>query len=190
MPVISREVIFGKLGEVGMRSLQSAFEFARLRRDAYIEPVHWLAQMLRSDGTDLPLLADRLGFDRGRLTKDLERGLSGLRRAISSRLDFSRDLELSIERGWIVASLVFGAPRIRTGHLLLGLLEQTELKRLLIAISDQFPRSRRRRCWPRFRSSPAARAERWRQASRRQPHRSASALPPGGQGASTGSRPT
>ena len=64
MPVISREVIFGKLGEVGMRSLQSAFEFARLRRDAYLEPVHWLGQMLRAEGGDLPLLVDRLGLDR------------------------------------------------------------------------------------------------------------------------------
>ena len=138
MPVISREVIFGKLGEVGMRSLQSAFEFARLRRDAYLEPVHWLGQMLRAEGGDLPLLVDRLGLDRGQLTKDLERALTALRRADSSRLDFSRDLELAIERGWISASLLFGAARIRTGHVLHGMLEQPELKRLLHDLSGEF----------------------------------------------------
>jgi type VI secretion system protein VasG len=138
MPVISREVIFGKLGEVGMRSLQGAFEFARLRRDAYLEPVHWLAHTLRTEGADLPLLADRLGLDRGRLAKDLERSLAGLRRADSSRLDFSRDLELAIERGWISASLLFGDPRIRTGHVLHGMLEQPELKRLLHDLSGEF----------------------------------------------------
>lgn len=138
MPVISREVIFGKLGEVGMRSLQSSFEFARLRRDAYLEPVHWLGQMLRAEGGDLPLLVDRLGLDRGQLAKDLERALTALRRADSSRLDFSRDLELAIERGWISASLLFGAARIRTGHVLHGMLEQPELKRLLHDLSGEF----------------------------------------------------
>ena len=138
MPVISREVIFAKLGELGMRTLQSAFELASLRRDAYLEPVHWLAQILRTEGADLPLVADRLGLDRARLEKDLERGLAALRRAGSSRLDFSRDLELAIERGWISTSLLFGAARIRTGHVLHGMLEQPELKRLLHELSGEF----------------------------------------------------
>ena len=109
MPIISREVIFGKLGEVGMRSLQSAHDFAKRRGDAFLEPIHWLTLMLRSDGTDLPLVVDRLQLDRDRLLKDLEGGLSGLRRASSSRIDFSGELEKSIERGWISSSLLFGA---------------------------------------------------------------------------------
>ena len=138
MPVISREVIFAKLGEVGMKTLQSAFEFASRRRDAYIEPVHWLAQILRTDRTDLSLLVDRLALDRTDLAKDLDRALGTVRRTGSSRLDFSRDLELMIERGWISASLMFGASRIRTGHLLHGMLEQPELKRLLLEISPVF----------------------------------------------------
>jgi type VI secretion system protein VasG len=138
MPVISREVIFARLGELAMRTLQSAFELARLRRDAYLEPVHWLAQSLRTDGTDLPLLMGRLGLDRARLEQDLEAALGGVRRAGSSRLDFSRDLELAIERGWISASLLFGAARIRTGHVLHGMLEQPELKRLLHELSPEF----------------------------------------------------
>jgi type VI secretion system protein VasG len=138
MPVISREVIFGKLGEVGMKTLQSAFEFASLRRDAYIEPVHWLGQMVRTDGSDVALLVTNLGLDRAQLEKDLERALSGLRRGGSSRIDFSRDLEHMIERGWISASLMFGSSKIRTGHLVHGMLEQAELRRLLYDISGVF----------------------------------------------------
>lgn len=138
MPVVSREVIFAKLGPLGMSTLQGAFELASLRRDAYLEPVHWLSQIMRTDSTDLPLLADRLGLDRARLAKDLDQGLNNLRRGGSSRLDFSRDLELAIERGWISASLMFGAGRIRTGHVLHGMLEQAELKRLLHDLSPEF----------------------------------------------------
>ena len=138
MPVISREIIFGKLGDVGMRSLKGAHEFAKQRGDAFLEPVHWVTLMLRADGTDLPLMVDRLQLDRDRLLKDLERGLSGLRRASSSRIDFSGELEKAIERGWISASLLFGAAHIRTGHVLHGMLEEAGLKRLLHDLSGEF----------------------------------------------------
>jgi type VI secretion system protein VasG len=138
MPAITRDVVFGKLGGVGMKTLQSAFEFARMRGDAYIEPIHWLALWLRTDNSDVPLILDRLQVSRETLLKDVERALEALHRSRSSRLDFSRDLELVIERGWISASLMFGGAKIRTGHMLHGMLENSELRRLLTDISTVF----------------------------------------------------
>jgi len=135
MPAITRDVVFGKLGSVGMKTLQGAFEFARLRGDAYIEPIHWLSLWLRTDGSDVPSLLTRLDIAREPLLRDVEQGLEKLRRSRSSRLDFSRDLELVIERGWISASLLFGMGKIRTGHLFHGMLDQAELRRLLTDIS-------------------------------------------------------
>jgi type VI secretion system protein VasG len=121
-----------------MKTLQGAFEFARQRGDAYIEPVHWMALWLRTEGSDVPLILDRLGIPLARVLADLGPALEALRRSRSSRLDFSRDLELVIERGWISTSLLFGAGRIRTGHLLYGMAEQPELKRLLYDLSASF----------------------------------------------------
>src|SRR5215203_4498683 len=118
MATITRDVAFGKLGGLSMSTLQSAYELARMRGDGYIEPIHWLAIWMRTDGCDVPLALDRLGVGREELVAGVQRALEGLRRARSSRLDFSRDLELAIERGWISASLVFGSARIRTAHLL------------------------------------------------------------------------
>jgi len=138
MPTITRDVVFAKLGSVAMKSLQGAHEFAKTRGDGYIEPVHWLAIWLRDNESDVPLILDRLGVQREDLLADLQRALENLRRARSSRLDFSRDLELAIERGWISTSLVFGEIHVRTGHLLHGMLDQPELKRLLVEISRVF----------------------------------------------------
>ena len=135
MAVISREVIFDKLGETAMRTLRSAFELARARGDAWLEPTHWLALILRTDGSDLSLALPRAGIDRDRVLAELEEALARQRRGAGSRLDFSRDLELSIERGWLSASLMFGAGRIRTAHLLHGMLDQAELRRLLWEIA-------------------------------------------------------
>jgi type VI secretion system protein VasG len=138
MPTINPDIIFAKLGPAAMGSLQRAHEFAKERGDGYIEPVHWLAIWLRDSEGDVPLVLDRLGVQREGLLSDVQRALEKLRRARSSRLDFSRELELAIERGWVSTSLVFGDNRIRTGHLLHGMLEQPELKRLLIEISRDF----------------------------------------------------
>jgi type VI secretion system protein VasG len=140
MPAITRDVVFGKLGETSMKTLQGAFAFARLRGDAYIEPVHWVLQWLRDDGSDVVLILDRLGLARSAVTQELERFLGGLHRSRSSRLDFSGDLELMVERGWISTSLLFGASRMRTGHLLHALATHSELRRLLL---DMAPGLRR-----------------------------------------------
>ena len=138
MTTITRELFFGRLGHVALKTLQDAFEFARMRGDGYIEPIHWLSIWLRTDGSDVPLILDRLGIARDALFADVNSALERLRRARSSRLDFSRDLELTIERGWISASLVFGGSRIRTGHLLHGMIEEPLLLRLLADISATF----------------------------------------------------
>ncbi|WP_207478246.1 type VI secretion system ATPase TssH [Arenibaculum pallidiluteum] len=138
MATISREAVFGRLGNLSMKSLQDAFEFARLRGDGYIEPLHWLALWLRTGTSDASLMLDRLGLPRGTLQTHVDEALQRLHGGRSSRLDFSRDLEHLIERGWISASLLFGSARIRSGHLLHGMLDDPQLRRLAVDISPFF----------------------------------------------------
>jgi ATP-dependent Clp protease ATP-binding subunit ClpA len=53
LAMISREVIAGKLGDLAMRALESAFGLASARRDGYLEPHHWLLQILHQPDSDL-----------------------------------------------------------------------------------------------------------------------------------------
>ena len=140
MAMISREVIAGKLGDVAMRALESGFELASVRRDGYVEPHHWLLQILHQPDSDLVRILGAFGIDPGRVGKDLTAALDRQRRGGSDRVNFSSHLDLMIERGWIAASLVFGATRIRTGHLLYGMLDEAELRRLLHDLSGEFRR--------------------------------------------------
>lgn len=140
MTIITRDTVFGRLGEFSMKSLQGAFEFATLRGDTYIEPVHWLDRWLRTEDSDASLILERLQVPHDALLKDIEAALSSMVRERSSRLDFSRELELVMERGWISASLLFGQSRIRTGHLLHGIIEDTRLRRLACDISPLLKR--------------------------------------------------
>ena len=135
---IRRDAVYTKLDPVPFRALESAFQLARTRGDAYVELAHWLNQILMQPDSDLHRIVAAFGIDHARLAADMSRTLERIRKGGSAMLDFSEHVDRAIERGWIVASLVFGAGRIRTGHLLLGLLDETELTRLLVAISEQF----------------------------------------------------
>ena len=106
----------------------------------------------------------------------MSRTLERIRKGGTAMLDFSEHVDRAIERGWIVASLVFGAGRIRTGHLVLGMLDETELTRLLLAISDAVPQARRRTAGPRPRTR-SSRARPKAQTARSRWRRPAPALP-------------
>jgi type VI secretion system protein VasG len=47
-------------------------------------------------------------------------------------------VENAVERGWVYATLMFGESRVRTGHLMVGILQTPTLRNTLLAISRQF----------------------------------------------------
>ena len=135
---IRREVVYTKLDPLPYRALQSAFELARARGNAYVELAHWLNQTLMLPDSDLHRIVAAFGIDLARLSADLNRALERIRKGGTDLPDFSDHVDRAIERGWIVASLAFGAGRIRTGHLILGILDEGDLARVLLALSDLF----------------------------------------------------
>ncbi|WP_222611085.1 type VI secretion system ATPase TssH [Undibacterium curvum] len=140
MTTISRRVLFGKLGLIPFKALESAAAFAKLRGNPYIEIAHWLHQLWQLPNSDLHCMAAHWKFDAAQLEKELIYALSKFPDGASHISDFSAHLDLAVERGWIFASLNVAEPRIRTAWLLLAMLEQAELRKLLLNISIQFQR--------------------------------------------------
>ncbi|MET3109123.1 type VI secretion system protein VasG [Oxalobacteraceae bacterium GrIS 2.11] len=140
MSFISRRTLFGKLGLLPFRALESAAAFAKLRGNPYIEIVHWLHQLWQGSNTDLHCLVSHWKLDAAQLEKDLVAALAALPGSSGSVNDFSRHIESATERGWIVASLMMADNRIRSAWLLMAMLEQAELRRVLFSISGQFQR--------------------------------------------------
>ena len=64
--------------------------------------------------------------------------LDGLPRGATAISDFSPQIEEAIEKGWLYASLMFGAGRVRTGHLIFGMLKTPTLKNALFSISREW----------------------------------------------------
>ncbi|WP_428719087.1 type VI secretion system ATPase TssH [Undibacterium curvum] len=140
MVSISRRVLFGKLGIVPFKALESAAAFAKLRGNPYIEVVHWLHQLWQLSSSDLHCVVTHWKLDAAQLEKELIHALSRLPDGASHLSDFSAHIELAVERGWIFASLNMADQRVRSAWLLFAMLEHTELRRVLLNISVQFQR--------------------------------------------------
>src|SRR5450432_224111 len=138
MTEISRVNLFGKLNEVCYQTIESATVFCKLRTNPYVEIAHWLHQILATQDSDLQHLVQHFELDAGCLARDLTNALDRLPRGASSISDLSTQVEESVERAWVYASLLFGESRIRTGHLLVSWLKTRTLRNALLATSKEF----------------------------------------------------
>src|SRR4051812_35555276 len=138
MSEISRASLFGKLNSLGYKAIEGATVFCKLRGNPYVELVHWIQQILQTPDSDVHRIVRHFEIDASRLAKDVTDALDRLPRGASSISDLSEHVERAVERGWVYATLMFGEPRVRTGHLIIGMLKTPSLRNALIAISRQF----------------------------------------------------
>src|SRR5262245_63895929 len=138
MSEISRSSSFGKLNSVAFKAIESATVFCKLRGNPYVELVHWISQILQSPDSDMHRIVRHFEVDSSRLAKDITEALDRLPRGATSISDFSTHIETAVERGWVYATLMFGEARVRTGHLMVGMLKTPSLRNALMAISRQF----------------------------------------------------
>ncbi len=140
MAEISRVALFGKLNALCYRAIEGSTVFCKLRGNPYVEMVHWLHQILQLQDSDVHRLVRHYELDAAVLARDLTAALDRLPRGATSVTDLSSQLEETVERAWVYATLMFGESQVRSGHLLVGMLKTANLRNALYAISRQFER--------------------------------------------------
>ena len=140
MSDISRAALFGKLNSLAYKAVESATVFCKLRGNPYVELVHWLHQVLQLQASDLHCIVRALDLDAGQLARDLTTALDRLPRGATAISDLSPHLVDGVERAWVWATLKYGAPQIRSAHLLLALLKTPALRGIVSGISREFER--------------------------------------------------
>lgn len=138
MAEISRVALFGKLNTLCYRAIESSTVFCKLRGNPYVEMVHWLNQILQLQDSDLARVIKHYGLDPAGLARDFTAALDRLPRGSTSVTDLSSQLEESVERAWVYATLMCGESQVRSGHLILGMLKTTSLRNVLYGVSRQF----------------------------------------------------
>jgi len=138
MSEISRVALFGKLNSVGYKSIESATVFCKMRGNPYVELVHWLHQILQLQDSDLHRIIKQFNLEPSRVAKDFTEALDRLPRGSTSISDLSSHVEEAVERGWVYSTLMFGDSKVRTGHLMTGIVKTQGLRNALLAISQEF----------------------------------------------------
>jgi type VI secretion system protein VasG len=138
MTEISRKALFGRLNATALKAIETATGFCKMRGNPYVELVHWIHVLNQDSRNDLATLRSAFGLDDAKLARDIVRVLDGLPRGATAISDFSPQIEEAIEKGWLHASLQFGASRVRTGHLIYGMLKTATLRNALFATSDEW----------------------------------------------------
>src|SRR5215210_5030996 len=138
MTEISRSALFGKLNSLAYKAIEGATVFCKLRGNPYVELVHWIQQILQTPDSDMHRIIRHFEVDSSRLAKDMTEALDRLPRGATSISDLSTHVENAVERGWVYSTLMFGDVRVRTGHLMIGILKTRLLSLALNGISPEF----------------------------------------------------
>lgn len=138
MTEISRSALFGRLNPTALKAIESATGFCKMRGNPYVELVHWLHILLQDAQNDLAAIRSAFNIDDTQLARDTVAALDALPRGASAISDFSPQIEEAIEKGWLYASLQFGAAKVRTGHLMYGMLKTQTLSNALQNVSLEF----------------------------------------------------
>lgn len=140
MAEISRVALFGKLDRLGYKTVESARVYCKLRGNPYVELAHWIMQLLDTPNSDWQRIVAHYKVDSAALARELTASLDRLPRGATSISDISEHIGDAIERGWVYGTLLYGESKVRTGHVLVGILKTQRLRHVLFGISKQFER--------------------------------------------------
>ncbi len=138
MTEISRSALFGRLNPTALKAIETATGFCKMRGNPYVELVHWIHILLQDPQNDIGAIRTRFQIDDSKLARDVVATLDSLPRGATAISDFSPQVEEAIEKGWLYASLMFQAGRVRSGHLIFGMLKTPTLRNALFQISGEF----------------------------------------------------
>ena len=138
MAEFKRSTLFGKLNTLAYKAMEGATTVCKMRGNPNVELVHWIQYVLQSPDSDLLHIIKQFEIDPSRLAADITAALDKLPRGATSISGFSPHLEEAVQEGWMVASLLYGENRIRTGHMVVALQRSRNLAAIFSGISREF----------------------------------------------------
>ncbi len=135
---VNLKSLVGRLNDTCRGALEGGAGLCMSRTNYDVEIEHILAKLLGEDDTDLHKIAHHYEVNVDRLTKDVSTALDRLKTGNSRTPGLSDRLPDWFQNAWLLASVDYGAARVRSGHLLLALLSNDGTARLARDISREF----------------------------------------------------
>jgi type VI secretion system protein VasG len=138
MPRTNLKSLIGKLNSTCRNALESAAGLCLSHTHYEVDIEHFLIKLLEIPNTDFQKILRYFEINEGRLISDLTAALEEFKRGNARTPVLSPRLPRMIQDAWLIASIDFQTPIIRSGHILLGLMSDDEMARMLTASSDAF----------------------------------------------------
>src|SRR6267378_4371097 len=130
--------LIGKLNAPTRNALEAAAGLCLARTHYDVEIEHFLLKALEASDGDLAFILKHYGVNRSRLAEDLTKSLDKLKSGNARTPALSPTLARMLSEAWLIGSVDYGAAQIRTGHAMLALATNDELRRLVVDISREF----------------------------------------------------
>ncbi len=134
---INLKGLIGKLDDTSRRALEGAAGLCLSRTHYDVDIEHFLTKLMEMPDTDLHRIFRYYGIDHSRVSRDLTRVLDGLKTGNARTPTLSPRLPRLINEAWSLASVEYDSNRVRSGHLLLALLNEPDFARMMRDVSGE-----------------------------------------------------
>jgi len=137
---VNLQSLIGKFNHATRGATEAAAGLCLSRTHYNVEVEHYLAKLLDSSDTDFALLARHFGIDRARFSAEIARALDRFKTGNGRTPTLSPDFVDMMTNAWAIASIDYGAARVRTGFTVLALASDEKMSRIMKEISKEFPK--------------------------------------------------
>ncbi|WP_454063417.1 type VI secretion system ATPase TssH [Candidatus Nitrospira salsa] len=135
---VSMKSLLSRLNETCRASLEGALGLCLSRTHYEVEVEHLLLKLLETPSTDLDHILRHFEINSSRANKALTQALDRFKTGNGRNPVISSQLIKMVQEGWLFGSLEYGSAKIRSGHLVIGLLSNEDLARMVQDISPDF----------------------------------------------------
>jgi type VI secretion system protein VasG len=129
---VNLKSLFAKLNETSRTATEGAAALCLSEHHYDVEVEHLLLQLLEGNGNDLPTILRHYDVVPERLQAQLVTALGTFKKGNTRTPALSPHITRMIEQAWLLASIEFGQSQIRTGYLIQALLDDDELRRVVV----------------------------------------------------------
>ncbi|MEP6935946.1 MAG: AAA family ATPase, partial [Nitrospirota bacterium] len=130
--------LIGKLDDSCRRALEAAAGLCLSRTHYDVDVEHLFVKLMDVHDSDIQKIFKHYGVETSRLERDLTRALDRLKTGNARNPTLTPRIPRLINEAWSLASIEYGANRVRSGHILLALLSQDDLARMAKETSAEF----------------------------------------------------
>ncbi|MCD4804124.1 MAG: type VI secretion system ATPase TssH [Desulfobacterales bacterium] len=138
MPASNLKSLIGKLNTTCRSALESAAGLCLSQTHYEVDIEHFLIKLLEIANTDMQKILRHFEINETRLVSDLTRTMEGFKTGNARTPALSPRIPSMIQEAWLVSSVDFQSPSIRSGHILLSLMSNDEMARMLSGSSESF----------------------------------------------------